>query len=107
MVASLAASAARRSARALEERPKGVAFACCVGGMPGAPSCSASRLRRRIGGAMIGYKQGVRDTLTRYGLIRRSPPSFFAVFAFGAGIGLVAGAAAAVLMTPSSGRDIS
>ena len=55
---------------------------------------------------MIGYKQGVRDTLTRYGLIRRSPPSFFAVFAFGAGIGLIAGAAAAVLMTPSTGRDM-
>ena len=53
-----------------------------------------------------GYKQGVRDTLRRYGLMRRSRPSFFAVFAFGTGIGVIAGAAAAVLMTPSTGRDV-
>ena len=44
---------------------------------------------------MIGYMQGVRDTLTRTGLMRRSRPSLLAVFAFGAGIGLIAGAAVA------------
>ena len=55
---------------------------------------------------MMGYMQGVRDTLSRRGLIRRSRPSFFAGFAFGAGIGLIAGAAVAMLLTPSTGRDM-
>jgi gas vesicle protein len=55
---------------------------------------------------MIGYMQGVRDTLSRTGLIRRERPGLLAVFAFGAGIGLIAGAAAAMLFTPSSGRDM-
>jgi len=55
---------------------------------------------------MMGYMQGVRDTLARTGLVRRSRPSYLAVFAFGAGIGLIAGAAVALLITPSTGRDM-
>lgn len=55
---------------------------------------------------MIDYMQGVRDTLVRAGLIRGSGPSFLAAFAIGAGVGLVAGATAAVLLTPSTGPDM-
>jgi gas vesicle protein len=55
---------------------------------------------------MIGYMQGVRDTLSRRGLVRRSRPGFLTAFALGAGIGLIAGAAVAMLLTPSSGRDM-
>jgi gas vesicle protein len=55
---------------------------------------------------MTGYMQGVRDTLYRTHLIRRSRPGFLAFFAFGAGLGLIAGAAAAMLLTPSSGPDM-
>ncbi len=55
---------------------------------------------------MVGYMQGVRDTLSRSGLIRRSRPGFFAAFAIGAGIGLIAGAAVAMLLTPTTGHQM-
>jgi gas vesicle protein len=55
---------------------------------------------------MIGYMQGVRDTLWRSGLIRRSRSRFLAAFAIGAGVGLIAGAAVAILLTPTTGRDV-
>jgi hypothetical protein len=54
----------------------------------------------------VGYLHGVRDTLARTGLVRREGPGFLAIFAFGAGIGLIAGAAAALLVTPSTGREM-
>ncbi len=55
---------------------------------------------------MVDYMQGVRDTLVRAGLIRGSGPSFMVAFAIGASIGVVAGATAAVLLTPSSGPEM-
>jgi gas vesicle protein len=55
---------------------------------------------------MIGYMEGVRDTLLRTRLLRRSRQNFFAAFVVGAGVGLIAGAAVAMLLTPSTGRDM-
>ena len=55
---------------------------------------------------MNTYIDGMRDALSRVGLIRSSGPSFFAGLAIGAGVGLLAGAAVALLVTPTSGAEM-
>jgi gas vesicle protein len=53
------------------------------------------------------YLQGVRDTLSRVGLVRRSRTSIWMTgFAIGAGVGLISGAVAALLVTPTNGREM-
>jgi gas vesicle protein len=53
------------------------------------------------------YLQGVRDTLGRVGLVRRSNASIWMTgFAIGAGVGLISGAVAALLVTPTNGREM-
>jgi gas vesicle protein len=53
---------------------------------------------------MNRYLSDVRGALKRAGIIRSSG-SWVTHFAIGAGVGLVAGAALAVLMTPQSGAE--
>ena len=55
---------------------------------------------------MNTYMDGVRDALSRAGLVRSSSPSWFTGFAIGAGIGLVSGAVAALLIAPTSGPEM-
>ena len=55
---------------------------------------------------MNTYMEGVRDALTRAGLVRSSTSTWMTGFAIGAGIGLVSGAAVALLLTPSNGREM-
>jgi gas vesicle protein len=55
---------------------------------------------------MNSYMDGVRDALERVGLIRSSTSSWITGFAIGAGVGLLAGATAALLTTPASGREL-
>jgi gas vesicle protein len=55
---------------------------------------------------MNTYMDGVRDALSRAGLVRSSSPSWITGFAIGAGIGLVSGAIAALLITPTSGPEM-
>jgi gas vesicle protein len=55
---------------------------------------------------MNTYIEGMRDAFSRFGLGRRSEPSWFFGFACGAGVGLLAGAAVALLMTPATGREM-
>jgi len=57
---------------------------------------------------MNSYIDGVRDTLARVGLIKSASagPSWMTGFAIGAGVGLLAGATAALLTTPASGREM-
>jgi hypothetical protein len=55
---------------------------------------------------MNSYMDGVRDALSRAGIVRSSAPSWFTGFAFGAGIGLVSGAVVALLITPTNGREM-
>jgi gas vesicle protein len=55
---------------------------------------------------MNTYIDGVRDALSRVGLIRSSGPSFMAGLAIGAGVGLLAGAAVALLVTPANGQEM-
>ena len=55
---------------------------------------------------MNTYMEGVRDTLARVGLVRRSTSSWLTGFAIGAGIGMVSGAVAALLVTPTNGRQM-
>jgi gas vesicle protein len=55
---------------------------------------------------MNTYMDGVRDALSRVGLVRSSAPSFISGFAFGAGVGLVSGAIVALLVTPTSGSEM-
>jgi gas vesicle protein len=52
------------------------------------------------------YMDGMRDALSRVGLFRSSGPSFLAGLAIGAGVGLLAGAAVALLVTPASGAEM-
>jgi gas vesicle protein len=55
---------------------------------------------------MNTYIEGVRDTLARVGLVRTSRSGWLAGFAIGAGIGMVSGAVAALLVTPTNGRQM-
>jgi gas vesicle protein len=55
---------------------------------------------------MNSYMDGVRDALERVGFIRSSTSSWMTGFAIGAGVGLLAGATAALLTTPASGREL-
>jgi gas vesicle protein len=55
---------------------------------------------------MNTYIDGMRDALSRVGLIRSSGPSFLAGLAIGAGVGLLAGAAVALLVTPANGAEL-
>jgi len=54
---------------------------------------------------MKTYLEGVRDALSHIGGGRRSGSSFMS-FVCGAGVGLMAGAAIAMLMTPTSGPEM-
>src|SRR5439155_22115335 len=51
------------------------------------------------------YMEGVRDALTRVGIMRSSS-SWMTGFAIGAGVGLVSGAVVAILVTPRNGREM-
>jgi gas vesicle protein len=55
---------------------------------------------------MNSYIDGVRDALSRAGLVRSSGPSWMLGFAIGAGVGLVSGAVVALLVTPTNGREM-
>jgi len=55
---------------------------------------------------MNTYMEGVRDALTRAGLLRNSTSAWMTGFAVGAGVGLVSGAAVALLLTPTTGPDM-
>jgi gas vesicle protein len=55
---------------------------------------------------MNTYMEGVRDALTRVGLVHSSTSAWMTGFAIGAGIGLVSGAAVALLLTPTNGREM-
>ena len=55
---------------------------------------------------MNSYIDGMRDALSRVGLMRSSGPSWWAGFAIGTGVGLLAGAAVALIVTPTTGPEI-
>jgi hypothetical protein len=55
---------------------------------------------------MNNYIDGMRDALSRVGLMRSSGPSWWAGFAIGAGVGLMAGAAIALIITPTTGEEM-
>ena len=55
---------------------------------------------------MNTYIEGVRDALTRVGLVRSTTSSWMTGFAIGAGVGLVSGAIVAMLVTPSNGQEM-
>ena len=55
---------------------------------------------------MNTYIDGVRDVLSRIGIGQSSGPSWWTGFAIGAGVGLLTGAAVALLVTPSSGTEM-
>jgi gas vesicle protein len=55
---------------------------------------------------MNTYIDGVRDVLSRVGLGHSSGPSWWTGFAIGAGVGLLTGAAVALLVTPASGTEM-
>jgi gas vesicle protein len=55
---------------------------------------------------MNTYMEGVRDALTRAGLVRSSTSAWMTGFAVGAGVGLVSGAVVALLLTPTSGPEM-
>jgi gas vesicle protein len=55
---------------------------------------------------MNTYMEGVRDALTRAGLVRSSTSGWLTGFAVGAGVGLVSGAVVALLITPQNGREM-
>jgi gas vesicle protein len=55
---------------------------------------------------MNTYMEGVRDVLVRAGLVRSTTSGWLTGFAVGAGLGLVSGAVAALLVTPTNGREM-
>ncbi|HEX9294745.1 MAG TPA: YtxH domain-containing protein [Polyangiaceae bacterium] len=55
---------------------------------------------------MNRYMEGVRDALSRAGLVQSSTSTWLSGFAVGAGFGLIAGAAVAILVTPTNGREM-
>jgi gas vesicle protein len=55
---------------------------------------------------MNSYIDGVRDALSRAGLVRSSGSGWVAGFALGAGVGLVSGAVVALLLTPTNGPEM-
>ena len=55
---------------------------------------------------MNRYMDGVRDALSRAGLIQSSGTTWIAGFALGAGVGLVSGAVVALLLTPTTGTEM-
>jgi gas vesicle protein len=55
---------------------------------------------------MNTYMEGVRDALSRVGFRRRSSNFGFMSFVCGAGVGLLAGAAIALLVAPTSGQEV-
>jgi hypothetical protein len=55
---------------------------------------------------MSSYIHGVHDTLTQLLQIKSTGPSWASGFALGAGVGLFAGALAALLTTPASGPEL-
>lgn len=55
---------------------------------------------------MNGYMKNVRHALEEAGIIRPSRASGLASFALGTGIGLLAGATVALLLTPHSGPEM-
>jgi gas vesicle protein len=55
---------------------------------------------------MNTYMEGVRDTLARVGFGRRSSSGWMTGFVVGAGVGLISGAAVALLVTPTNGREM-
>jgi len=54
---------------------------------------------------MNTYIEGVRDAFTRMGM-RRSSSTWMTGFVVGAGVGLISGAAVALLVTPTNGREM-
>jgi gas vesicle protein len=50
--------------------------------------------------------EGMRDALSRTGLVQSSTTTWLTGFAIGAGFGLVAGATVAMLITPKSGPEM-
>jgi hypothetical protein len=55
---------------------------------------------------MNTYMEGVRDALTRAGLVRNSTSAWVTGFAVGAGLGLVSGAVVALLLAPRTGPEM-
>ena len=55
---------------------------------------------------MNRYIEGVRDALSRTGIVHGSGPTFITGLAVGVGVGLVAGATVALLMTPTTGPEM-
>jgi len=55
---------------------------------------------------MNSYMDDMRQVLARAGLVRNSSSDWIASFAIGAGVGLLAGATLALLITPSTGQEM-